>query len=50
MKKSITLKVNGETYDLEIEANRLLLQVLRDTLGLTGTRKAAASVYAAHAA
>src|SRR5437763_8557871 len=39
MKKQITLKVNGETHDIEIEANRLLLQVLRDTIGLTGTKE-----------
>src|SRR4026207_1855847 len=39
MKKQITLQVNGETYDIEIEANRLLLQVLRDNLGLTGTKE-----------
>src|SRR4029453_4466372 len=39
MKKQITFKVNGETHDVEIEANRLLLQVLRDNLGLTGTKE-----------
>ena len=39
MKKQITLKVNGETYDVEMEANRLLLHVLRDNLGLTGTKE-----------
>ena len=39
MKKQITLKVNGETHDVEMEANRLLLHVLRDNLGLTGTKE-----------
>ena len=39
MKKQITLKVNGEEHEVEIEANRLLLQVLRDNLGLTGTKE-----------
>ncbi len=39
MKKQITFKVNGETYDVEMEANRLLLHVLRDNLGLTGTKE-----------
>jgi len=39
MKKQINLKVNGEEHDIEIESNRLLLQVLRDNLGLTGTKE-----------
>ena len=39
MKKQITLTVNGEEHSVEIESNRLLLQVLRDTLGLTGTKE-----------
>ena len=39
MKKQITFNVNGETYDVEMEANRLLLHVLRDNLGLTGTKE-----------
>ena len=39
MKKQITLKVNGEDHEVEIEPNRLLLQVLRDNLGLTGTEE-----------
>src|ERR671919_813485 len=39
MKKQITLIVNGEEHELEIESNRLLLQVLRDDLGLTGTKE-----------
>ena len=39
MKKQINLKVNGEEQQVEIEPNRLLLQVLRDNLGLTGTKE-----------
>jgi carbon-monoxide dehydrogenase small subunit len=39
MKHAITLRVNGEPYDLEIEPNRLLLQVLREEIGLTGTKE-----------
>ncbi len=40
MKKvEITLKVNGEEYELEIEPHRTLVEVLRETLGFTGTKK-----------
>ena len=39
MKKQITLVVNGQSYDLEIEPNRLLLHALRDELGFTGTKE-----------
>ena len=39
MKRSLILNVNGEEHQVEIESNRLLLQVLRDTLGLTGTKE-----------
>ena len=39
MKKQIRLLVNGEEYDLQLEANRLLLQALRDDIGLTGTKE-----------
>ena len=39
MKKQIRLLVNGEEYDLQLEANRLLLQTLRDDIGLTGTKE-----------
>lgn len=34
----ITLKVNGKRYDLDVEADTPLLWVLRDTIGLTGTK------------
>ena len=39
MKKQIRLFVNGEEHDLHLEANRLLLQFLRDDIGLTGTKE-----------
>jgi len=34
----ITLKVNGKTHQLDIEAGTPLLWVLRDELGMTGTK------------
>lgn len=34
---SITLTVNGKTYTREVEPRMLLVDFLRDTLGLTGT-------------
>ena len=39
MKKPLILTVNGEEHELEIEPNRLLLHVLRDDIGLTGTKE-----------
>ena len=36
---SLTLTVNGITYTINIEPNRTLVDVLRDVLGLTGTKK-----------
>lgn len=39
MKQSIELKVNGEIYTVEIEPRRTLLEVLREELGLTGTKE-----------
>ena len=39
MKRQLTLKVNAEEHQVEIEPNRLLLHVLRDDLGLTGTKE-----------
>jgi aerobic-type carbon monoxide dehydrogenase small subunit (CoxS/CutS family) len=34
----ITLKVNGKSYRLEVEHRQTLAEVLRDEIGLTGTR------------
>lgn len=39
MKKPITLNVNGETHRLEVPVHRTLVDVLRDDLALTGTKK-----------
>jgi carbon-monoxide dehydrogenase small subunit len=39
MKKTITIEVNGEPYTVEVENRRTLLQVIRDDLKLTGTKK-----------
>jgi carbon-monoxide dehydrogenase small subunit len=39
MKKIISLTVNGVTHDLAVEPRRTLLELLRDDLGLTGTKK-----------
>ena len=36
---SVTMSVNGDTYDLDAAAHDTLLDVLRDRLGLTGTKK-----------
>jgi isoquinoline 1-oxidoreductase subunit alpha len=34
----ITLSVNGKSYDVDVEPDTPLLWVLRDTIGLTGTK------------
>lgn len=39
MRKPISLKVNGTQRRLEVELSRFLLEVLRDDLGLTGTKE-----------
>ena len=40
MKKlPVSLTVNGDQYDLLIEPRKTLLAVLRDTIGLTGTKE-----------
>lgn len=38
-KELITLKVNGETHEVAAAPNRLLLEVLREDLGLTGAKR-----------
>ncbi len=38
MKTAITLNVNGKEYPLEVKPNEILLNVLRDRLGLMGTK------------
>ena len=39
MNKNITLKINGKKYQLDVAIDELLIDVLRDTLGLTGAKK-----------
>ena len=39
MKQTIELRVNGETVNVEVKPNRTLLEVLREQLGLTGTKE-----------
>ena len=39
MKRIITLNVNGEDFEALIETHRTLLEVLREDLGLTGTKR-----------
>jgi aerobic carbon-monoxide dehydrogenase small subunit len=38
-KELIRLRVNGKPHDLEVEPNKLLLDVLRQDLGLTGSKR-----------
>ncbi|MDR0841942.1 MAG: (2Fe-2S)-binding protein [Acidobacteriota bacterium] len=40
MKKQLNFVVNGEPHDLYIEPKTLLVQVIRETLGLKGTHQA----------
>ena len=39
MKKELKLTVNGEPYELWVKPRTLLVEVLRDELGLTGTKR-----------
>lgn len=39
MKKLITLTVNGVTHEIAVEPRRTLLEVVREDLGLTGSKK-----------
>jgi carbon-monoxide dehydrogenase small subunit len=39
LKQLIKLKVNGEVYEVAAEPWRTLLEVIRETVGLTGTKK-----------
>lgn len=39
MKQTIELSINGDFYEVDIDQRRTLLEVLRDNLGLTGTKK-----------
>ena len=39
MKQEMTFNVNGEQYIVRVDIRRTLLEVLRETLGLTGTKE-----------
>ncbi len=39
MKYPLTITVNEEVYELEVPANRTLLDVIREECGLTGTKQ-----------
>jgi carbon-monoxide dehydrogenase small subunit len=39
MKHPMTFNINGEIYNDEIDVRRTLLEVLRETFGLTGTKR-----------
>lgn len=43
MKRDVELKVNGSPYHLSVQPGRTLLQVLREDLGLTGTKEGCTS-------
>ncbi len=38
-KELIELRINGRTHELAVEPNKLLLDVLREDLGLTGSKR-----------
>ena len=38
MKREVRITVNGDTYHLFMEGHRTLLEVIRDEIGLTGTK------------
>ena len=39
MKRKIVLNVNNDNYEVEVEPGRLLADVIREDIGLTGTKK-----------
>ncbi|MFX1555582.1 MAG: (2Fe-2S)-binding protein [Promethearchaeota archaeon] len=39
MKHGIELKINGDAYEVLVSSNQTLLEVLRDKLGLVGTKR-----------
>jgi len=39
MKKELKFKVNGQPYELYVKPKALLVEVLRDVIGLTGTKR-----------
>ena len=47
--KTLQLKVNGQNVEAEVEPAKLLLDFLRDDLGLTGTKEGCGPATAAPA-
>lgn len=45
MKRIIALEINGDQVELAVEPSTLLLDVLRDSLGLTGARRGCDTSY-----
>jgi aerobic carbon-monoxide dehydrogenase small subunit len=45
MKRIVELSINGDKVEVAIEASTLLLDLLRNTLGLTGTRRGCETSY-----
>ncbi|MBI2369389.1 MAG: (2Fe-2S)-binding protein [Deltaproteobacteria bacterium] len=45
MNPEVTLRVNGRRYELQVRPDRLLLDVLRDELRLTGARRGCETGY-----
>ncbi len=43
MRKELRLVVNGQPYELYVKSGTLLVEVLRDHLGLTGTKRGCSS-------
>ena len=43
MKKELKFKVNGQPYELFVKPKTLLVEVLRDLVGLTGTKRGCSS-------
>lgn len=39
MKKELSITINGDHYELLVETHHTLLNVIRDVIGLTGTKK-----------
>jgi len=39
MKQGVTLNINGDAYEVLVSPNQTLLEVLRDKLGLMGTKR-----------
>jgi len=39
VKQLLTLTINGETFDLAVDPTTYLVDVIRETVGLTGTKK-----------